>query len=372
MSSKLFSPYQLGPMALSNRIAIAPMCQYSADEGLATDWHMIHLGHLALSGAALLIIEATAVTPEGRISPDDLGLWSDAHLDALKPIVAAMRKHSPVKTAVQLAHAGRKASSAAPWLGGANIKPDEERGWQTVAPSAVPHAEGETVPLALDAAGLQRIKDGFVEAAKRAAALGLDGIELHGAHGYLLHQFLSPLSNRREDAYGGSLENRMRYPLEVLEAVQAAVPDSMAVGMRISASDWVEGGWDIEQSVVFARELEKRGCHFIHVSSGGLSPLQKIPVGAGYQIAFAERIKRETGMPTIGVGLITEPQQAEHILQSGQADMVALARAMLYDPRWPWHAAAELGAQVAAPPQYWRSQPHQFKALFGETRLGQR
>ena len=369
--SMLFSPYQLGPLELSNRIAIAPMCQYSADAGLATDWHMIHLGQLALSGAALLIIEATAVTEEGRITPGDLGLWSDAHLEALKPVIAAMRRHAPIKIGIQLAHAGRKASSAAPWEGGANIHPGQPGGWQTVAPSAVPHAEGESVPLALDAEGLQRIKQGFVDAALRAHALGLDAIELHGAHGYLLHQFLSPLANKREDAYGGSLENRMRFPLEVCAAVRAAVPD-MCVGMRISASDWVEGGWDLEQSVQFAHALEKLGCDFIHVSSGGVSPLQKIPVGAGYQIAFAERIKRETSMPTIGVGLITEPQQAEHILRSGQADMVALARAMLYDPRWPWHAAAELGAQVAAPPQYWRSQPHQYKTLFGETRLGQR
>jgi 2,4-dienoyl-CoA reductase-like NADH-dependent reductase (Old Yellow Enzyme family) len=369
--SMLFSPYRLGPLELSNRIAIAPMCQYSAIDGLATDWHMIHLGHLALSGAALLIIEATAVTPEGRITPGDLGLWSDAHLEALRPIIVAIRRHSPIKIGIQLSHAGRKASSAAPWEGGANIPPDQPGGWQTVAPSAVPHAEGESVPLALDREGLQRIKQAFVDAALRAQALGLDAIELHGAHGYLLHQFLSPLANRREDEYGGPLENRMRFPLEVYEAVRAAVP-GMCVGMRISATDWVEGGWDIEQSVQFAHALEKRGCHFIHVSSGGISPLQKIPVGAGYQIAFAERIKRETGLPTIGVGLIIDPQQAEHILQSGQADMVALARAMLYDPRWPWHAAAELGAQVAAPPQYWRSQPRQYKTLFGETRLGQR
>jgi len=372
MSSLLFSPYELGPLALSNRIAIAPMCQYSADEGHATDWHMIHLGSQALSGAALLIIEATAVTPEGRISPDDLGLWSDSQREALQPVIDAIRRHSPIKVAVQLAHAGRKASSAAPWLGGANIKPDEPRGWQTVAPSALAHADGETVPEALDAAGLERVKQGFVDAALRSYALGLDAIELHGAHGYLLHQFLSPLSNTRTDEYGGALENRMRFPLEVFSAVRAAVPASMAVGMRISATDWVEGGWEVEQSVRFVRELEKLGCHFIHVSSGGISPQQKIPVGAGYQIAFAERIKRETSMPTIGVGLITEPQQAEHILQSGQADMVALARAMLYDPRWPWHAAAELGAQVDAPPQYWRSQPHQYKKLFGDTRLGQR
>ncbi|VXC39883.1 NADH:flavin oxidoreductase/NADH oxidase [Massilia sp. 9I] len=372
MSSMLFSPVTLGPLQLPNRIAIAPMCQYSSVDGLPTDWHMIHLGGLALSGAGLLIIEATAVTPEGRISPDDLGLWSDAHQEALRPIVAAIRRHSPIKVAVQLAHAGRKASSEVPWEGGANIPPGQPRGWQTVAPSNLPHADGETVPLALDREGLARIRDGFVQAARRAHALGLDGIELHGAHGYLLHQFLSPLSNAREDEYGGSLENRMRFPLEVFDAVRAAVPKEMAVGMRISATDWVEGGWEIKQSVRFARELQARGCDFIHVSSGGLSPLQKIPVAPGYQVEFAQRIKEETGMPTIGVGLITEAQQAEDILQQGQADVIGLARAMLYDPRWPWHAAAQLGDQVFAPPQYWRSQPREYKALFGSTRLGQR
>ncbi|OON60328.1 oxidoreductase [Massilia sp. KIM] len=370
--SMLFSPFALGPMQLSNRIAIAPMCQYSAIEGIATDWHMIHLGNLALSGAALLIIEATAVVPEGRISPADLGLWSDAHAQALEPIVAAIRRYSPIKIAIQLAHAGRKASSEVPWLGGANIPPTEERGWQTVAPSPIPHAEGETVPLALDEAGLERVREGFVSAARRAHALGLDGIELHAAHGYLLHEFLSPLSNRREDAYGGSLENRMRFPLEIYDAVRAAVPPGMAVGMRISATDWVEGGWDLEQSAVLAQALKKRGCDFIHVSTGGLHPSQQIPLGPGYQIEFAERIRHETGLPTIGVGLITEATQAENILQQGQADVIALARAMLYDPRWPWHAAAELGEQVFAPPQYWRSQPREHKHLFGETHLGQR
>lgn len=370
--SQLFSPYSIGSLELSNRIAIAPMCQYSAVDGLPTDWHTIHLGNLALSGAALLIIEASAVTPEGRITSDDLGLWSDAHFQALRPVIAAIRRHSPIKVAVQLAHAGRKASSQVPWEGGANIAPDQPRGWQTVAPSALPHADGETVPLALDTEGLQRIKDGFVDAARRAHALGLDAIELHAAHGYLLHQFLSPLANRREDDYGDSLENRMRYPLEVFNAVRAAVPREMTVGVRISATDWVEGGWDIEQSVRLAHELKRLGCDFIHVSSGGVSPAQQIPVGPGYQIEFAERIRKETGLPTIGVGLITEPKQAEEILQNGQADMIGLARAMLYDPRWPWHAAAELGDQVFAPPQYWRSQPHEYKTLFGNTRLGQR
>jgi len=365
----LFSPYSLGPLELSNRITIAPMCQYSAVDGLATDWHMIHLGSLALSGAALITLEATAVVPEGRISPNDLGLWSDAHADALAPILAAMRRHSPIKIGIQLSHAGRKASTNVPWEGGAQIAPDAANGWQTEGPSAVPHTEGDAAPLALDAAGLARVRDGFVAGARRAHALGFDAIELHGAHGYLLHQFLSPLANHRTDAYGGSLENRMRYPLEVFAAVRAAVP-SVTLGMRISATDWVDGGWDLEQSVRFAQELERIGCDFIHVSSGGVSPAQKIPVEPGYQIGFAERIKHDTALPTIGVGLITEARHAEAILQAGQADVIALARAMLYDPRWPWHAAAELGAQVSAPPQYWRSQPHEFKTLFDTTRPG--
>jgi 2,4-dienoyl-CoA reductase-like NADH-dependent reductase (Old Yellow Enzyme family) len=365
----LFSPYSLGPLELSNRITIAPMCQYSAVDGLATDWHMIHLGSLALSGAALITLEATAVVPEGRISPNDLGLWSDAHADALAPILAAMRRHAPIKIGIQLSHAGRKASTNVPWEGGTQIAPDAVNGWQTEGPSAIPHTEGDAAPLALDAAGLARVRDGFVAAARHAHALGFDAIELHGAHGYLLHQFLSPLANHRTDAYGGSLENRMRYPLEVFAAVRAAVP-SMTLGVRISATDWVDGGWDLEQSVRLAQELERIGCDFIHVSSGGVSTAQKIAVEPGYQIGFAERIKRDTGLPTIGVGLITEARHAEAILQAGQADVIALARAMLYDPRWPWHAAAELGAQVSAPPQYWRSQPHEFKTLFDTTRPG--
>jgi len=366
----LFSPYSLGPLELSNRITIAPMCQYSAVDGLATDWHMIHLGHLALSGAALLTLEATAVVPEGRISPNDLGLWSDAHAEALAPIIAAIRRHAPIKVAIQLSHAGRKASTNVPWEGGAQIAPDAPNGWQTEGPSTVPHTDGDAEPLALDATGLLRVQDAFVAAARRAQALGLDAIELHAAHGYLLHQFLSPLANHRTDNYGGSLENRMRYPLEVFAAVRAAVP-SMTLGVRISATDWVDGGWDLEQSVRFAAELKTLGCDFIHVSSGGVSTAQKIPVEPGYQIGFAERIKRETGLPTIGVGLITEARHAEAILQQGQADVIALARAMLYDPRWPWHAAAELGAHVSAPPQYWRSQPREFKTLFDTTRPGE-
>ena len=370
--SHLFSPYALGPLELANRIAIAPMCQYSANDGLATDWHMIHYGHLALSGAGLLILEATAISPEGRISPADLGLWSDEHQCALAPIVQAVRRHSPIKLAVQLAHAGRKASSAPPFEGGQALAPGQGGGWQTVAPSALPHAAADPAPLALDAAGLAKVKADFVSSALRVHALGIEAIELHGAHGYLLHQFLSPLANQRSDQFGGSLENRMRFPLEVFDAVRVALPRDVAIGMRVSASDWVEGGWDIEQCVALAHQLKRRGADFIHVSSGGVSPLQQIPLGPGYQVHFAQRIKAETGMPTIGVGLITEPLHAEAIIANNQADMVGLARAMLYNPRWPWHAAAALGAQVAAPPQYWRSQPRELTNLFGETRLGQR
>ena len=361
--SQLFSPIALGKIALRNRIVIAPMCQYSAEQGQATDWHLIHLGHLALSGAGLLFIEATAVTPDGRISPADLGLWSDQTEAALARVLQSIRQHSAIPIAIQLAHAGRKASTQVPWQSGQFIAP-EHGGWQTIAPSALPFDADSGAPLALDDAGLQRIRDNFVSAAQRAQRLGIEVIELHAAHGYLLHQFLSPLSNARTDRYGGTLENRMRFPLDVFEAIRSAVPGDTPVGIRISATDWVDGGWNIEQSVVFAKELQRRGCAFIDVSSGGLSPLQQIPVQAGYQVPFAERVRRDSGMPTIAVGLITEPDQAETIIASGQADMVALARGMLYDPRWPWHAAAQLGAQVDAPKQYWRSQPREFKNLF--------
>ena len=361
--SKLFSPISLGRQALSNRVVIAPMCQYSAVDGQATDWHLIHLGHLSFSGAGLLYIEATAVTPEGRISPTDLGLWSDQTEAALGRVLESIRQYSAMPIAIQLAHAGRKASTRAPWDGGRQLAPGDG-GWQTLAPSALPWAEGELPPRALDEAGLRHVRDAFVASAQRALRLGLNVVELHAAHGYLLHQFLSPLTNLRDDQYGGSLENRMRFPLEVFDAVRAAVPAELPVGVRISATDWVDGGWEIEQSVAFAQALQQRGCAFIHVSSGGLSPAQQIPAAPGYQVPFAERIRRETGMTTIAVGLITEPEQAERIVASGQADMVALARGMLYDPRWPWHAAAKLGAQVDAPKQYWRSQPAAFKRLF--------
>jgi NADPH2 dehydrogenase len=319
----------------------------------------------------MFCIEATHVEAIGRITPGCLGLYSDANEAALKPILASVRKHSKTAVAMQLAHAGRKSSSYRPWEGGQQI-PFDKGGWQTEAPSATPHKEGESAPHAIDDAGLKRIRDAFVAATRRAERLGIDAIELHGAHGYLLHQFLSPISNKRTDQYGGSLENRMRYPLEIFDAVRAAFPDNKPVGIRVSATDWVEGGWDLPQTIEFAKQLKKRGIDWIDVSSGGVSPLQKIPLAPGYQVPFAKAVKEATGVTTMAVGLITEARQAEDIVASGKADMVALARGMLYDPRWGWHAAAELGGEVSAPPQYWRSQPPTQKALFGATSFGAR
>jgi len=369
---RLFAPITIGNLALDNRIIVAPMCQYSAREGTAGDWHLIHLGQLAISGAGMLILEATAVSPAGRITPWDLGLYSDANEHGLARVLQALRANSPIKIGMQLAHAGRKASSRAPWDGGAQIRPGEQDGWRAFAPSAVPHAPTEDPPIALDVAGLQRIRDEFAHAARRAARLGLDGIEIHAAHGYLLHQFLSPLANRRDDAYGGSLENRMRFPLEVFDVVRAAFPADKPVWARISATDWVPGGWDIDGTVALSQALKARGCAAIHVSSGGVSPQQAIKLGPGYQVPYAQRVKADVGLPTIAVGLITEAEQAEAILTNGEADAVSLARAMLYDPRWPWHAAAKLGAQVKAPHQYWRSQPRELKDLFENAKFGAR
>lgn len=362
--SALFSPLEVGGIKLRNRIVIAPMCQYSAEDGCMTDWHVIHLGQLALSGAALLTIEATAVTPEGRISYGDTGLWSDSNEQAMERVLASVRRWSDMPIAIQLGHAGRKASTDKPWFGGAQIPPEAANGWQTVAPSPIPFLEGENPPVELDRAGLDRILTGFAGAAERAARLGLAAVQLHGAHGYLLHQFLSPLSNRRNDEYGGSLENRMRFPLEVFDAVRAVFPMDRPVTMRVSATDWVEGGWEIEQTIAFARALEERGCAAIHVSSGGLDPRQQIPIGPSYQVPLARDVKRAVNIPVVAVGLITDFEQAEAIVGTGDADIVALARGMLYDPRWPWHAAAHLGGQVKAPPQYLRSQPRQHRDLF--------
>jgi 2,4-dienoyl-CoA reductase-like NADH-dependent reductase (Old Yellow Enzyme family) len=369
--STLFSPIRLRDLALPNRIMVAPMCQYSAENGEASDWHFTHINSLALSGAAMFCIEATHVEAIGRITPGCLGLWNDATEAALKPILASVRKFSKIAVAMQLAHAGRKGSSHKPWDGGQQI-PLERSGWQTEGPSDVPHKEGELPPRALDAQGLKRVRQAFVDAAGRAMRLNIDAIEVHSAHGYLLHQFLSPIANKRTDQYGGSLQNRMRYPLEVFDAVRAVVPAGKPVGVKVSATDWVEGGWDIEQTIEFARELQKRGVDWVDVSSAGVSPLQKIPLSPGYQVPFAEAVKKATGVTTMAVGLITEARQAEEIVASGKADMVALARGMLYDPRWAWHAAAELGGQVSVPPQYWRSQPSSHKELFGKTTFGAR
>lgn len=369
---RLFQPLDVGGLVLANRIVIAPMCQYSAVDGCMTDWHIIHLGHLALSGAALLTIEATAVVPEGRISYADVGLWDDACEQAMARVLAAIRAHSPMPIAIQLAHAGRKASTNRPWLGGAQLAPDAQGGWQTVSPSSLGFAATDNAPMALDEAGLVRVRDAFSAAARRAARIGLDAIQVHCAHGYLLHEFLSPLSNQRTDRYGGSLENRMRFPLEVFAAVREAFPADRPVTARLSGTDWVDGGWDIEQTVAFSRLLEAHGCAAIHVSSGGLDPRQQIPVGPSYQVPLARAVRSAVGIPVVAVGLIISFEQAESIVPTGDADLVALARAILYDPRWPWHAAAHLGASVHAPKPYLRAQPKQYRHLFDVSQVAGR
>jgi NADPH2 dehydrogenase len=371
MSPALFQPIRLRELELANRIVVSPMCQYSAVEGSATDWHFIHLNTLALSGAGLVLVEATAVDPVGRITPPCLGLYSDENERALAGVVDAVRRYSSAALGIQLGHAGRKASSREPWNGGSLILP-QDGGWQTVAPSAIPQGPDEPPPRALRRDELSGIVEAFARAARRAGRLGFDAIELHGAHGYLMHEFLSPLANQRDDDYGGTLENRMRFPLEVFDAVRAVWPRAKPLGVRLSCTDWIEGGWDIDQTVVLARALAARGCDWIDCSSGGVSLKQKIPLAPGYQVPFAERIRREAGIPTFAIGLITDPHHAEEIVSSGKADMVALARGMLYDPRWGWHAAAALGGTVVAPKQYWRGVPRKFAQTFAGTRIGQR
>jgi 2,4-dienoyl-CoA reductase-like NADH-dependent reductase (Old Yellow Enzyme family) len=360
---KLFEPLSVGSLQLANRIVIAPMCQYSAVDGCMTDWHVIHLGQLALSGAGLLTIEATAVRPEGRISYGDVGLWDDATEAAMHAVLQSVRRWSAMPIAIQLAHAGRKASTDLPWHGGGQIAPGHAHGWQTVAPSALPFSDKDQAPVAMTREQMDEVRDAFAAAARRAARLGIDAVQIHAAHGYLLHQFLSPLSNRRDDDYGGSLENRMRFPLEVFDAVRAAFPAGRPVSVRLSGTDWVPGGWDVDQTVAFSKALEARGCSAIHVSSGGLDPAQQIPVGPGYQVPLARAVKQAVAIPVVAVGLITDFDHAEAIIATGDADLIAIARGILYDPRWPWHAAAHLGASVSAPPQYLRSQPRQFPKL---------
>lgn len=361
----LFSPLDLGTLTLPNRIVVPPMCTYSAEDGLAGDWHLMHYGQLAQSGAGLLILEATAVEPRGRISAYDLGLWSEAQAEALRPVLAHLRRYSHMPIGIQLGHAGRKASNRRPWEGGGALPADHPLAWPTLGPSAIGYAPTDPTPASASTEELAAICEAFVAAAVRAHGLGVDLIELHAAHGYLLHQFLSPLSNQRSDAYGGSLHNRMRLTLEVLAAVRAALPAGFPLGVRISATDWVEGGWDVAQSVVLAQALAERGCAFLHVSSGGLHPAQKLPIGPGYQVPLAEALRRALAgaMPVIAVGLITEAQQAQAVLDAGQADAIGVARAILYQPHWPWEAARQLGAQVRVAPQYLRSQPHAARDL---------
>lgn len=356
MSSLLFSPIKLRSLELPNRIVVSPMCQYSAADGTVGDWHIMHLGQFAVSGAGIAFVEASGVEDVGRISPGCVGLYSDANEAALARVVRFFRDFGNARIGIQLAHAGRKASTAVPWQGGTPLGKDEGA-WTTAAPSAVPYGPGWHTPQALDEAGLERVKAGFAQAAERALRLDFDAIEIHSAHGYLLHQFLSPISNRRNDEYGGPLESRMRFPLEVFEAVRAVWPEERPLGVRLSATDWIDGGWDVESSIAYVKALKERGCDFIDVSSGGLAPEQKIISAPGYQTGFAEEIRRATGATVIAVGRITEPHQAETILTSGQADMIAMARGMLYDPRWPWHAAEALGEQAAFPPQYLRAHP---------------
>ena len=372
--SLLFTPFTIpspaGGLTLPNRLVIAPMCQYSAVDGCATDWHLAHWANLLNSGAGLLTLEATAVEPDGRISPGCLGLWNDTTETALAQHLQRARALAPaVPVCIQLSHAGRKASSAAPWDGGALLSADEG-GWVPSAPSALPHLPTEPAPHALTEHDLSRIEAAFVSAAQRAARAGIDAIELHAAHGYLLHQFLSPLANQRDDVWGGSYEGRTAYPKRIFKAVRKVF--SGPVGLRVSATDWVDGGWTLADTQRLAADMRALGADFMHVSSGGVSPKQTIPVGPGYQVHLAQAVKAVCGLPTLAVGLITQPEQAEAVLQAGQADLVAIARAALYDPRWGWHAAAALGAQLPAQRQYWRSTPREAGNLFADARIGMR
>lgn len=360
---QLFTPVRLGQQTLRNRIIIPPMCQYSAINGKPTPWHLMHYGSLSHSGAGMLIFEATAICPEGRLSPHDLGLWDDSTKLAMANLLKAIKQYASIPLAVQLVHAGRKASMPEPWRKQVHL-PFEQGGWKTVAPSAIAFNTNYDTPTPLTLKEIKTIINQFAEAAKRADQAGFDVIEIHGAHGYLIHQFLSPLSNHREDQYGGSLENRMRFALEVFKAIRDVFPAEKAVGMRISATDWVKDGWDLKQSLALAAALKDLNCSFIHVSTGGLHRDQQIPIGPNYQVPFAQVIKQQVGMPTITVGLITEPNQAEAIIGTNQADMVAIGRGIIFSPHWVWQAAADLGAQVAVPPQYLRCQPHRFKNLF--------
>ncbi len=355
----LFRPLGLRDLTLHNRVVVAPMCQYSAIDGVPQAWHLQHLGSFAVSGPGLVVVEATGVEAIGRITPGCTGLYSDACEAAFARTVDLVKQVGQAKIGIQLAHAGRKASTAVPWRGGKPLAADDPQAWRTLGPSDVGFADWPT-PKAADMADLARVREAFVQATHRAVRAGFDLVELHCAHGYLLHEFLSPLANRREDAYGGTLENRMRFPLEVLQAVRAAWPQNRPLGMRISATDWAEGGFTLDEAVSFVAAAQAHGLDFVCVSSGGMVP-HGVPssVQQGYQVPLAERIRRETGMLTRAVGMIVDPHFAEALLAEGKADMVALARGFLDDPRWVWHAADRLGVPEAAlvPPQYARARP---------------
>jgi 2,4-dienoyl-CoA reductase-like NADH-dependent reductase (Old Yellow Enzyme family) len=356
MPTRLFSPHAMRGLTLANRIVVSPMAQYSRGPGNeATDWHLMHYGNLAVSGPGLVILEATAVEPRGRVGQHDIGLWTDAQQAALARVLGFCRRHGRAAIGIQLAHAGRKASTARPWEGLA-YQGEAEGGWIPVSGSDAPYP-GRPVPRVLDGAGLEEVKQDFVAATRRAAAIGFDLVEVHAAHGYFLHSFLSPLSNTRNDAYGGDPAGRMRYPLEVIAAMRAAWPAEKPLGVRVSATDWMEGGWTVADTVAFARALKDLGCDYVCASSGGTHPDQRLDVGPGYQVPMARRIREDAGIPTMAVGLINEPQQAEQCLRDGAADLIALGRGMTYDPRWAWHAAEALRETAEFAPQYARSHP---------------
>jgi 2,4-dienoyl-CoA reductase-like NADH-dependent reductase (Old Yellow Enzyme family) len=355
MSLPLFSPFKLRSVEFPNRIGVSPMCQYSSEDGFSNDWHLVHLGSRAQGGAGLVMIEASAVVPEGRITPGDLGIWKDEHIPELTRIARFIHSQG-ARTGIQLAHAGRKASMSVPF-GSERLLSPAEGGWQTVGPSAVAFSPAYSTPVELDKAGINAIVEAFRQAAARAHKAGFDLVEIHAAHGYLIHEFLSPLSNRRADQYGGSLENRIRFALEVVDAVRAEWPEHLPLLVRISTTDWAEGGWNADESVELARELLRHGVDLVDCSSGGMVPNAKIPAGPGFQVQFADRIRREAGIATAAVGLITDSAQANDIVEQGQADLVLLAREMLRDPYWAVHAAAALNETASWPKQYLRAAP---------------
>jgi 2,4-dienoyl-CoA reductase-like NADH-dependent reductase (Old Yellow Enzyme family) len=362
MTSALFSPFSLRSLTLPNRIVVSPMCQYASENGSANDWHLMHLGQFAMGAAGLVITEATHVSAVGRISPKCLGLYSDENEASLRRVIDFCRRFGVARLGIQLAHAGRKGSSNPPARGGKPLT-GEEGAWRTEAPSALPFGPGWPTPHALSREELGSVKQQFVDAARRAARIGFDLIELHGGHGYLLHEFLSPLSNQRDDDYGGSADRRMRFPLDVFRAVREAFPTERPVGMRVSMVDWLDGGLTLDDSVQFARRLRELDCDFIDVTSGQLDPRQQIPFAPGYHVPFAARVKKEVAIPVMVVGMISRPPQAEEIVASGQADLIAIARGMMDDPRWAWHAARELGAEAAYAPNYQRCHPSVWKPV---------